>query len=349
MVLAGNVRMGKKMNTKSGKVFIAFLLALAITCLCSCDKVSNRIFKTDRITEIYFVSCTDPNNAFYMNEEKLDFRGRRLLKQKEALELAHEVEKIPDSSPVEGECSYIIRIKYIEDGVEKNIEKNGYDTFPENWDDIIDLTNIVSGEYHGQITNSTELAVIDANYFREYNLLPDESIIPEGMSVDDVIKGADITYLTIYDPISHGYTTERRVRKAITDYVFDYYDLKSHQIDGIDGNHPKSSEDEMREFAESRLDEYNSNNCTEYNCWGTYNGESYLIIRYDMVRAWLADEEEKYYRSSFTSSYHQYEVTIKYEVSAFRTSTWNVFVDGSGKFLILTESENPAYIAAVVK
>ena len=333
------------MNIKNGKVFISILLALCITCLCSCDKA----FKKDRITEIYFVSCTDAHNAFYMNEEKLGQRWKPLLKQEEALELAHEVEKIPDPVSTEGECSYIIRITYFEDGVEKSVEKNGYDTFPDNWDKIIDLTNIVLGDYY-QVTNSKELAVIDAEYLKEHDLMPDESILPEGMTMDEAIKGADITYLSLYDPMNYYYwSADKSVEKAIKDYIFDYYGLKNHQIDRLDDNPPKSSTDEMMKFAESRLDEVNSNYGTEYSCWGTYNGESYQIIRYDMVQSWLADEEESSHRGSFTSSYHQYQVTIQWEFSAFSTTTWNVFVDGSGKFLILTESENPADIIAVVK
>ena len=81
------------MNIKNGKVFISFLLALCITCLCSCDKA----FKTNRITEIYFVSCTDDYNTIYLNEKNLASNWKKLLKQEKALELAHEVEKIPDS------------------------------------------------------------------------------------------------------------------------------------------------------------------------------------------------------------------------------------------------------------
>ena len=333
------------MNIKNGKVFISFLLALCITCLCSCDKA----FKTNRIAEIYFVSCTDDYNTIYLNEENLASNWKKLLKQEEALELAHEVEKIPDSVSSEGECSYIIRIKYFEDGIEKSVEKNGYDTFPDNWDKVIELTNIVLGDYH-QVTNSKELAVIDAEYLKEHDLMPDESILPEGMTMDEAIKGANITYLTIYEPKDYAYLYAKRiVGEAIKDYIFDYYGLNNHQIDGLDDNPPKSSRDEMMEFAESRLDEVNLNYCTGYNCWGTYNGETYKIIRYDMVQSWLADEEEYSHQSCFTSSYHQYQVTIQWEFSAFSTTTWNVFVDGSGKFLILTESENPTYIFAVVK
>ena len=108
-------------------VFLA--VVMCITCLCSCT-----VFNPDRIVEYYFVSCTTPNNV-------LNLKG--YYQFDEALDLAHEIEAIPDPLSTEGVCSFAIRISYIEDGVEKSVKKTGYNTFPENWDRIVELTNII--------------------------------------------------------------------------------------------------------------------------------------------------------------------------------------------------------------
>ncbi len=71
------------------RLFPAFLAAvMCITCLCSCT-----VFNPDRIVEYYFVSCTTPNNV-------LNLKG--YYQFDEALELAHEIEAIPDPVSTEG-------------------------------------------------------------------------------------------------------------------------------------------------------------------------------------------------------------------------------------------------------
>lgn len=338
------------MKIKNGKIIVSILLVVCIACLCSCDKISTGIFNPDRITEFYFVSCTDPYNAFYLNEKKNDVKSVKLLRQDEAVELAHEVEAIPDAESTEGMCSYIIRINYVEGGIEKSVEKTGYNTFPENWDRVIELTNIIRGEYR-HVTNSRELAVIDAEYLRSHEFIADESIIPEGMTLDEIIEGAGINYLTLYEPQNRpSVSKERYIAEVITDYLFEYFDLTSHQIYELDENPPKSSADEMKKFAESRLDEVRYISPDGYDCWGTYNGETYVIIRYDMLQAWLEKESERRYQSSFCGSPYQYQATIQVEFSCFSTQTYEVFVDGSGKYIIMTavNCSKPEDMAAVV-
>lgn len=334
------------MNKKTFKIFTAFFAAvMCILLSCSCSK---DISDPDRITEIYFVSFTEGRNNLYMNEERLgDSKWGPLLKQKEAVELAHEVGKIQDAVSKEGERSYMIRIRYVEDGVEKSVEKEGYNTFPDNWDRVIELTNIVAGEYD-HVSNSRELAVINAEHIRKYFPFLDESIIPDGMTLDEVIKGAQITYLDLYEPDTH--VIDGGVQEMITDYLYDYLGLRAHQIEKIDEDPAKSSKDEMKEFAYSRFDEVYWEYASEYSCGGSYKGVKYAVIRYDMVQKWLEKESEHYDRCGFTGPNCQYQTEYQWEEQGYAYNYKDVFVDASGKFLILTEpGTKPGDIAAVVR
>lgn len=329
-------------HVKPIKIFISLLTTvMCAVCLCSCTGNN-----PNRITELYFVACTDPWNCVYMNEDKLGSRWQPLLKQDVAVELAHEVEAIPDTVSTEGVCSYVIKINYVEDGVEKHVEKTGYNTFPDNWERVVDLTNKVTQEYTS-ITDSRELAVIDAEYLRSHKML-DYVSIPRDVNLDDIIEGANITYFTLYDPVALS-TPASNVERAVEDYLYDYYDLRSHQIEKIDENPAKSSTEAMKEFAYSRLDDVYWTDDTKYYCGGSYNGEIFTIIRYDCVDLWLADEAKYYDRCGFSGPHCQYQTEYHWEAFASAWDYWDVFVDGSGKFLILTKCEMPDAIAHVVE
>lgn len=331
-------------NIKTCHIVITLLVvAMCLSFICSC---SDPVSDPDRITEIYFVSFTGFNNSLYMNEDELGDKWRSCLEQKEAVELAHEVEAIPDTVTTEGEHSYIIRINYVENGVEKSVEKEGYDTFPDNWGRIIELTNIVAGGYDS-VTNSTELAVVNAAYLRKGFPNLDESIIPEDLALEDMIEDIPITYLTLYEPDT--YIIDSDVTQMIKDYLYDYLGLRDHQIEEIDNNPAKSTTDEMKEFASSRLDEVSWDYATDYSCSGWYNGEEYTIIRYEKVESWLADESQYYDKCGFDGPHCQYRTDYEWEEQGHCYSEKDVFVDGSGKFLILTNCQKPSDIIAVVE
>ena len=328
-----------KNNNNIRKLFTVLLAAfMCITCLCSCKYIG-----ADRIVEYYFVSCTTPNNTLYL-------KGYYAFD--EALELCHEIEAIPDPVSTEGVCSFVIRISYLEDGVEKSVEKTGYDSFPDNWDRIIELTNSIPNSSK-QVSNSTDIAVIDADYLIEHRCTGSQVYIPEDMTFNEVIEGANITYLTLYSPDSNT-GANYRVGQAIADYLYDYYDLRSHQIEKLDDNPARSSTNEMKEFANSRFDKVDWENATEYSCSGSYKDEWYIVVRYDMVQTWLEKESESYEKCGFTGPQCRYEFQLPpWEFGASGATYFrDVFVDGSGKYLILTdivERRKPDNIAAVVK
>lgn len=340
------------MNRSISRTIAVILAAFTcITCLCACGSGSPTIFNPeltfdpDRITMICFVSFTDYDNSLYMNEDGIGKSWLPQLKQPEALELAHEVEAIPDPVSAEGEYSFIIRINYVENGVVKSVERTGYNTFPDNWNKVVELTNKVGGKYD-QVTNSKELAVVDANYLRQHFSNLDESIIPEDMTLDDIIERAHITYLTLYEP---NFNEKKNLQNVIYDYLFDYFNLGSHQIENLDDNPATSTKYELKDFAYSRLDEVNWHNKSEFSCTGTYKGVDYEIIRYDMVQTWLDEESKRYDRCGFKGPHCQYQTEYQWEVGGYYYTQRNVYIDGSGKYLILTNCEIPGDIAAVVQ
>ncbi len=346
-----------------GKVFerikrtVAAALSIAVAagssvCLCSCFK-SNQ----DRITEIYFVACTTSGTEpFYKNE---NYRSNETanLQMKEALELVHEVEAIPDPVSTDGANSYIIQINYVEDGVEKHVEKTGYNTFPDNWDRVIELTNTIAG--YQFFSDNREVAVIDSDYIDEhFDSVWIANMIPDDMTLDEIIEAAPITYVTIYG--GPGWP-EDNLNNAINNYLYSYFDLWSHQIEELDKNPAESSKDELYEFADSRLHKVDWDNTTDYSCTGTYKGVTYEIVRYDMVQIWLDNQPEtldlgRNYPQlveeyCFTGNPLQFDIVLPPK-EAFMSKGHiykNVFVDGSGKFLIITESDKPGEIADVVK
>ena len=326
-------------HKKISRLIAAVLAAvMCAACFCSCT-----FLNPDRIVEYYFVSCTTPNNALYLN----GYYGFD-----EAMELAHAIEAIPDPVSTEGVYSYVISMLYVEDGVEKRVEKTGYDTFPDNWDRIVELTNIIPNSSK-QISNSRDVAVIDEDYLVEHHCTGSKYLLlPDDMTYSEVIKGADINYLTLYSPDSR-ISTEYRVETAIRDYLYDLYDLRSHQIEKLDKDPAKSSTEEMKEFARDRFDKVDWDSATEYSISGSYKDWCYIIVRYDMVEAWLDERSKQTKKCGFDGPNCQYQEEIAWELFASSgIMKRDVFVDGSGRFLILTdfsEFRKPDDIAALVK
>lgn len=320
---------------KNIQIIITVLaVILCITCFCSCENLFD--LNPDGITELYFVSCTTPNNSLYMS------KGFSMQFQKESIELAHEVESIPDPVSAEGVCSYMIRITYVENDVTKQVEKTGYDSFPDNWDKVVELTNTVAGAQ--RINNSTELAVVDANYMKKYCHYLNLGVIPDDMTLDDVIKGANITYLTLYEP-----TVYVDPQQLIEDYLFDYLDLRSCLIEKLDENPDRSTTAELRAFADSRPGEVVGDTVTEYSCIVSYKDSYFEIVRYDMVQTWLDNQKTVYTGSDHVQNiekcrfiykpYCQLEIVLPaWEFGASGGSEYKkVFVDRSGKYLIVTD------------
>ena len=302
--------------------------------------------KGDRIEELYFLSCTEPNNVLSMKEDSLGEKWRSGLKGDAAKALVKEVETIPEPASADGEPAYVIRLKYQEDGVSKTVEKKGYSAFPDNWDRIVDLLNQVANGYK-TLSNSREIAKIDADYLRK-NFKVDETVLPDDMTLEDVIREMPITYMTLFEKGS-----PIMIQNLIVDYLFKRYGLYEHQPEKLD-EHPKSSsEEEMVEFAQERLDETYYDGTASYACSGKYKGANYTIIRYDEVQKYLDREAEYWTKCGFdyVGKQLRYRAELRdCDGGEMVTNSKDVaaFVDASGRFIILTESNRPGEIAEVI-
>lgn len=302
--------------------------------------------KGDRIEDLYFLSCTEYNNVLKMNEESIGAKWRSGLLGDSAKELVKEVEAIPEPASADGEPIYIIRLKYLQDGVSKTVEKKGYSAFPDNWDRIVDLLNQVANGYK-TLSNSREIAKIDADYLRK-NFKVDESVLPDDMTLEDVIREMPITYMTLFENGS-----AITIQNLIVEYLFERYGLYEHQPEKLD-EHPKSSsEAELRAFAQEKLDEAYLEYGTSYSCAGTYKGANYTIIRYDEVQTYLDKEAEFWTKCGFerVGKEFRYRAELRdADGGAMVTQSKDVpaFVDASGRFIVLAENNRPSEIAEVI-
>ena len=320
-------------------VLLVSAITMALFSACSSKK-------GDRIEELYFLSCTEPNNVLSMKEDSLGEKWRSGLKGDAAKALVKEVEAIPEPASADGEPAYVIRLKYQEDGVSKTVEKKGYSAFPDNWDRIVDLLNQVANGYK-TLSNSREIAKIDADYLRK-NFKVDESVLPDEMTLEDVIREMPITYMTLFEQGS-----PIRLQDLIVEYLYERYGLYEHQPEKLD-EHPKtSSEAEMKAFAQEKLDNVNLEHATSYSCAGTYKGANYTIIRYDEVQTYLNREAEFWTKCGFerVGKEFRYRAELRdADGGAMVTQSKDVpaFVDASGRFIVLAASNRPGEIAEVI-
>lgn len=333
------------------RIQIVLLLICSIFAMIICASCSN-IGNPDRITDYYFVSCTQgtyKGNTFHIREDSLGKKWKGKLKSPEAKELIQEVSLIPDLPEAGDEPAYIIRISYVEDGIEKTLEKTGYDAFPDNWDGIIDLTNTVLNGYT-EVTGNKDILRIDADYLRGHCDDLDESVLADDMSLDDVIANAPITFMTLYDPDK----IDVRVQDVIVDYLYGYYGLRDRQLSAVDNNPEKSTTEEMNAFAEAHLDEVYWDYATSYCCGGTYNGEDYTVIKYDELQNWLSDYDGYWTSQGFETAVDGYLIYRAERRDAdggayvSDSSERYVFLDPTGKFIILTNCKKPHEIADVL-
>ena len=329
-----------------GKVLCIFVL-ISVLLVSLLGGSCAHAFNKDRITDLYFVSCTGggySGNSFRMDEESLADKWCAKFSSDEAKQLIEAISGIQDTATDGQQLAFVIRISYIEDGVVNVIEKKGYDSFPDNWEHIVKLTNIVANGY-AEVTDSRDIVTVDAEYLRDnFPALIDESVLSDDMSLDDVVTDLPITYMTLYDPDSRCLN----VQSLITDYLFDYYKLRDNQLSDLSENPPSSTTEELNAFAEEKLDEISMS--SSMHCVGTYNGLEYTIIRSDSIQEWLLESPN--YEFYSYDGILECRKHIDFAESENIGPAGMIFVDSSGRFLILTdESSNyvrPFEIAFIV-
>ena len=303
--------------------------------------------KGDRITNLYFIGCTDYNTVLVMDEESIGSKWRSGLRGEAAKELIREVEALPETAGEEGDPIYIFRLTYVEDGVTKNIERKGYHSFPENWSKLIDLLNQVANGYKTLI-KTTDIAIVDAEYLKQYFNI-DESVLPDDTSLNEIISEMNITYMTLFEK---GYP-DSGIQYKIVDHLYEKYGLFDLQPEKLDENPKTSSEEEMRAFAKERLDEMYDGTAS-YACAGKYKGANYTIIRYDELQAYMDWESGFWTKCGFerVGKNLRYRAELRdADGGAMVTQSEDLlaFVDASGRFIILTDSKRPSDIAEVIQ
>lgn len=334
----------RNMKIKASLLCIVVLVTSMCWCLAGC-------VNSDRLLDYYFLAATGygeyNNNVLHLNEMGLINTLDGSKYSKAGKELVKEINAIPDQEETGTDLAYVIRLTYKEKGEEKTVEKIGYDSFPDNWNRIVDITNEIC-EKSFKISYSKEIVKITPDFLREYENV-DESILPEGVTLADFIEDRGIDYLKLYDT-----DTRFDINKEMLAYVYEYYGLDKHQLTEIDENPAKSSYDEMKEFADSGLDMVYWEYADDVRCAGTYRGYEFEIIRYDKIQEWLSEGDKYWTTQEFVNS----DGVIRYRAELRRTdggtmvddtADKKVFVDSSGKFIILTECDEAEVIAHVVE
>ena len=92
------------------------------------------------------------------------------------------------NSDMEEEYAYCIVLDYYDENHdEKRIYKHGYGEYPDNWSKIVADINEVT-ENTGNLSDSTDLVTIDADYLRANSKFDlHEDTYPDGVTLEDVI------------------------------------------------------------------------------------------------------------------------------------------------------------------
>jgi len=235
----------------------------------------------------------------------------------------------------------------MEDGVEKTLERSGYDVFPDNWQDIIDLINKTANGY-ATAGNGTTISKVDVDFVREHErLYLDESVLPEELTLEDLIRDMPITYLTLYDP-ENGW--EMSIQREICKYLFDYFDLGPNRVMELNPDPPKSTTDELLSFAKEHMDTvYDSR--TGKSVTGEYNGVTYEIVKYDEFQDWY-DQYDFYAIDTYKRKLSKNSDGMRYDIEEYGPDNGtmmvfslyrDLYVDASGKFIILAEANRYDY------
>ncbi len=322
--------------TRTVVLFLVVLITLSFFG-CSPEK--------EAIESLYFVSATGDiynTNCFFASPTEgygFDFNSwsSENLKGKAARKLITEINNIPDNGKDKGDLAYHIKLVYNYGDSKKELEKKGYDSFPENWEEIVSLINdLLDGK--GEISDSRDIVTIDAEFLKT-NCFYDGSNLPLSMSVEDLIDEMPITYEKLFDPQHYCYLPDE-----VNNFLYDYCDIGSREIKELDPI-PSSSK-ELRSFALKKLDDLDQ--ITDIMAVGKYRGTSFIIFRYDEFESWMNETDERDFQVMSNGSLsYIYQSTEGLEEGMSKSDTRFIYSDPSQKFLILTGSKDYGIISEV--
>ncbi len=332
------------------------MFALLLTAGCSSQaKEDDHI----AIESLYFVSATGNiynTNSFFITEDEgrgIDFSDwdEDNLESEEATKLIEEIKNIPDNESNTGDLAYHIILVYSDGDSKQEIEKTGYNEFPDNWEEIVSLTNeILDGA--GEISDSTDIVKIDAFHLSGFWFY-DGQDLPGQITVNMLIEEMPITYETLYNP-----QNPTNLEVEINRFLKDYYNLSSRQIKQL--SPCPSTTEELMSFADSKLDYIADNESTisitpssvklgEVAVMGYHRDRLFVMFKYDEFESWMNETEDRSFQtdSDGNLSYSYYSTAGLEEGMAY-SENMNMYTDPSDKFIILTNTEDYDIISEVV-
>lgn len=314
---------------------LVMILTLISVCLCGCS-VSTR-----KINSLDFISATgnpQATNCLFVSSFDVSFEENGAydaanLSSEQALNLINEIEAIPDAVNGQGQFAFKIELIYTdEEGKVHEVEKEGYGSFPDNWDTVVDLTNAVTENKAG-ITKSRDIVSIDRDYLiTNYGISDD--MLPEKVTIDDLIRDYPITYETLYDPKS-----DFDIEKAVYDYTYGYYEMASHRL--YEFMPSASTSAELNAFASHRLDTVDGEGTSFVT--GTCGGYVFEIYKYDEFEAIVANNESMSLvpGDGGVFGYH-------YEDGS-ETKDLDIYLDSSNRFVVMTDCKDLNLIYSVIR
>ena len=265
----------------------------------------------------------------FMVDEDYDYS---LLSSQSAMDFIKEVEAIPnDTTEADGPFALKIDMEYKDpDGTTHPIIKTMYGALPENWDTIVKLANELTMQ-RMEIPVSKKITVVNGNYLREYHHIQEDEY-PHGVSLDSIIKELGITYEYLYDETLCFQNGHLDVWTLIGQYTFDYLGMKDYQFYETT-QIEKSTEGELKEYAEKHLESITSMN--DVSAVGKFRGNGFEIVRSDGFEKWRKDNGADIICSNDDSI----GLIIYGNESGDETKSYKAFhcyIDPSHKYLIIS-------------
>lgn len=321
---------------KSSSVISAILMvAILVVSLCACS------MSQTKINSLNFISATGDaqnTNCLFASSYATSFMENGTynvsnLQSESALQLIKEIEAIPDPANAQGPLAFKIELVYTDEKAQVHeVKKTGYGAFPANWDTVVKLVNDIT-ENRAGITASKDIVTIDADYIlANYDISDD--VLPEDVTVEDLVRDIPITYDKLYDPAE-----PFDLDKAIYDFTDSYYDISSHKLYKFMPS--ASTTAEMQAFADHRLDSVEST--TTMSATGKLGEYVFEIYKYDEFQTYISNSE---YADLITTT----DGSLRYTYSdEEKTQELDVYVDSSNRFIVLTDCQDLNTIYKVIK
>ena len=285
------------------------------------------------IISLDFLAATgnadNPNTFFTYNSwGKYEFNKEKdeMLRSDKAMELIDVIAALPNVLGSEDEpLAYEIYLTYYDsEGVERDLRKNGYGGFPDNWKEIVKLVNEVTPG-HKNVTDSTEIVTIDADFLRR-NFDANDSMLPEGMTLEEYVSDTGLTYKDVFGSYYN-------IEIKLNDYVYDRLEIASHRIYENTEAVPSDYES-LEAYAKENLDSITEKG--EVSISGKFMDCYFDIVRFDCIDTWKKENGIDTGMIERDGTYDLGMIKDAGMEGMTYTEQYNVYTDPTGRFLIIT-------------